>query len=100
MGATFDLKIGEMKTYEKGDKQYKISCDLFKDHDHDGKPIYYYHDSQKDDDIVATVEGNDDPPYDSPYSSEVVGKWSVHRSNAVIHFTRKENHLKVEIEDL
>ncbi|MBU0981946.1 hypothetical protein KKC94_04615 [Patescibacteria group bacterium] len=96
----FDLHIGEMKTYERHGKYYKISCDLFKDHDHKNKPIYYYHEGQKADDIVATVEANDNPPYDSPYSSEVHGNWIVFRANVVIHFIKKKNGLRVEIEDI
>ena len=99
MTLKFDLKIGEVKTYEKSGKKYQVSCDFFKNHDHKNKPIYYYHDSQKDDDLVATVEGNDFPPYDSPYSSEVKANWSVCRENIIIHFTKKKDCLHVEIEE-
>ncbi|MFA5792619.1 MAG: hypothetical protein WC897_01975 [Candidatus Gracilibacteria bacterium] len=95
----FDLKIGEVKTHEKSGKKYEISCDFFKDHDHKNKPIYHYHDDQKEDDIVATVEGNDCPPYDSPYSSEVKRKWIVYRENLIIRFTKKKTYLQIEIEE-
>jgi len=98
MPQNFNLKIGEVKTYENADKKYRISCDIFKNHDHKNKPIYHYHDGQKDDDLVATVEGNDCPKYDSPYSSEVKKEWIVYRENVIIHFTKKAGYLEVKID--
>ncbi len=95
----FNLKIGETRFHTKDDKEYKIACDLFKNHDHKDKPIYYYHDGMKDDDIVATVEGNDSPTYDSPYSTTVKDRWTVFRENVVIEFKRNGNSLDVQIKE-
>ncbi len=99
MAQKFKLKPGEMKSIETAGKTYQISCDLFTNHDHKKKPIYYYHDKMKDEDFVATVEGNDCPPYDSPYSNTVDAYWSVFREKTVIHFAKKQGHLEVEIEE-
>ena len=99
MTQKFQLKPGEMKTVETAGKTYQINCNLFKKHDHKNKPIYYYHDEMKEDDFVATVEGDDSPPYDSPYSSTVDTNWSVFRENAIIHFAKKKDHLEVTVEE-
>ena len=99
MSKTFQLKPGEMKVVETAGKKYQISCDLFKDHDHKKKPIYYYHYKMKEDDFVATVEGNDSPPYDSPYSNTVDKNWIVFREKSIINFAKREDRLDVEVEE-
>ncbi len=99
MSKKFQLKPGEIKTVQTAGKEYQISCALYKNHDHKKKPIYYYHEEMKEDDFVATVEGNDCPPYDSPYSSTVDVNWSVFRENTIIHFAKKEEHLEVKVEE-
>ena len=95
----FNLKIGENKIIKRGNIEYRVSCSIFKDHDHKNKPLYLYNDKIKEDDIVATVEGNDSPPYPSPYSSEVKESWGVFRKNVIISFVKKNNGLLVAIED-
>lgn len=96
----FTLGIGESKTHVQGGKIYQISCSTFKNHDHKNKPLYHYHDEIRDDEIISTVEGNDNPPYDSPYSSSVTGEQIVFRENIIIRFTKNDDvSLNVEIEE-
>lgn len=98
MDNKFQLKPGETKVIKVVGKKYQISCDLFSNHNHEEKPLYYYHDQMKENDLVATVESDDSPPYDSPYSSTVTTNWHVFRENAIIHFSKKDDCLEVNIE--
>lgn len=97
----FSLHPGEGYRYKhKSGRIYNLMCDLFKDHDHKKKPLYYYYSEEKckSDDIVAIVEGRD-APYDSPYCAVVTGNWTVFRKDIIISFSRVKNYLQVEIKD-
>ena len=88
---TFKLKIGETISCELNGSEYKFSCSIFKDHDHKNLPLYYYHDSIKPEDLVASIEELNSQPYPSPYSCEVDSTWSVNRNTASITFTKGIN---------
>lgn len=95
------LKPGQKKYIHASNKKYLISCDTFKDHDHKNQPLYYYHHKEKPTDIVITVEGNDPPPYYSPYSGLVEKDWIVQRENVVLRFRKiGEDGVEVEIEEV
>lgn len=95
----FNLQPGEGYRFKhKSGRLYNLMCDFFKDHDHKKRPLYYYGEEQKPDDIVAIVEGRD-KPYESPYCSIVDGNWTVFRKDIIIYFSRVKSFLHVEIKD-
>ncbi len=53
----------------------------------------------KDEDLVATVEGDDEPDYDSPYSNTVDKRWVVFREKITIIFEKEENKLLVKVQE-
>jgi hypothetical protein len=97
MNNKFKLKPGETKVIDVEGKKYKIFCDLFSNHNHDEKPLYYYHDEMKGNDLVATVESDDHPPYNSPYSNTITADWTVFREEVIINFSKKDDYLVVTI---
>jgi len=80
---TFSFHLGESEIFEgpSGDK-YVLSATLFSEHDHERKPLYYYYDSIRADDVVLCFEDNlHDERYSSPYAG-IIGKYlEVFRKN-------------------
>ena len=99
MALSFKIKPKETKNIELDNKKYQISCNFFKEHNHKNKPLYYYHDKIKEDDLVVTIEEENCEPYDSPYSSTVNTVWNVCRKTHAFNFIKKEDSsINVEIE--
>jgi hypothetical protein len=51
----------------------------------------------KGNDLVATVESDDHPPYNSPYSNTITADWTVFREEVIINFSKKDDYLVVTI---
>ncbi len=95
------LKIGN--TYKVSDslnREYTIVLDLYKNHNHERKPLYHYNGEEKADDIVITIQNDDPPPYPSPYAGTIEKKWHVMRKNCILHFTvLDKTSVKLELEE-